>query len=277
MDPFVTEHDFALLARERCVFSVLDSILRGPCAIVRSDHKSLILCHSTPPYPVWIWTRDALTEAEREAAWRLTEACCPLSAGYRLMMKYELADCFLERSREDGLRVGISRQLFAYDCPLPRKPERGADGGPYLCLPEDAAEAALLLSRFYAEIGEHCPPEAAVLEKTRQKIDGHALFFWKDAAGKTVACSGWRHNQGLATITDVYTLPEARRRHYAQNLVYALTGQARDAGFLPTLYTNANYAASNACYQKIGYVLRGKLCTLSLLEGPEAEREAAGR
>ena len=43
------------------------------------------------------------------------------------------------------------------------------------------------------------------------------------------------------------------------------------------LYTNANYPASNACYQKIGYVLRGKLCTLSLLEGPEAEREAAGR
>ena len=29
------------------------------------------------------------------------------------------------------------------------------------------------------------------------------------------------------------------------------------------LYTDADYAASNACYEKIGYVLRGKLCTIA--------------
>ena len=48
------------------------------------------------------------------------------------------------------------------------------------------------------------------------------------------------------------------------NLVYELTKRAGEAGFLPVLYTNANYPASNACYQKIGYRLRGRLCTVSL-------------
>ena len=40
-----------------------------------------------------------------------------------------------------------------------------------------------------------------------------------------------------------------------------LTEAAIDAGYVPMLYTDAEYTASNACYGKIGYVLRGKLCT----------------
>ena len=35
-----------------------------------------------------------------------------------------------------------------------------------------------------------------------------------------------------------------------------------EAGYVPMLYTDADYVASNACYKKIGYVLRGKLCTI---------------
>ncbi len=264
MDPFVNETDFALLQRDRYSFSVLDGILRGPCAFIRSDHSRLILCHSTPPWPVWIWSADGLTEAEKERAWRQAETLCPLAGGYRLNLKYELADYFLDRARRAGLKAGISKELFAYDCPAPIAPDRSADGGLYLCQPEDAEEGAALLAAFYAEVGEHPPAPARILEKTREKIENKALFFWKDTAGRTVACCGWRHNEGLATICDVYTLPEARRKHYARNLVYTLTKQAKDAGFIPALYTNANYAASNACYQKIGYRLRGKLCTISL-------------
>ena len=264
MDPFVNEQDFALLRGDRVSFSVLDSILRGPCAILWSDHRRLILCHSTQPYPVWIWTADGLTAAEKERAWRLAEEVVPLSGGYRLMMKYDLADYFTEAAQTAGRNAGISKELLSYDCPAPIQPTHRAEGGLQPCEPGDLTEAAALLTRFYAEVGEHPLPEQTVLEKTAQKIADGALFFWKDPAGRTAACCGWRHNEGLATITDVYTLPEFRRRHYAQNLVYELTKRAGEAGFLPVLYTNANYPASNACYQKIGYRLRGRLCTVSL-------------
>ena len=60
----------------------------------------------------------------------------------------------------------------------------------------------------------------------------------------------------------MYTHEEYRRRHYAENLVYQVSQMAKDAGYMPMLYTDADYAASNACYEKIGYVLRGKLCTI---------------
>ena len=58
-------------------------------------------------------------------------------------------------------------------------------------------------------------------------------------------------------------LPDSRRRHYAQNLVYQVTKTLRDKGYMPMLYTDADYPASNVCYGKIGYRLRGKLCTIA--------------
>ena len=39
---------------------------------------------------------------------------------------------------------------------------------------------------------------------------------------------------------------------------------AKEADYVPMLYTDADYIASNACYEKIGYMLRGKLCTLAV-------------
>ena len=73
----------------------------------------------------------------------------------------------------------------------------------------------------------------------------------------------------MATINLVFTRPEFRRRHYAENLVYQVTKIATDLGYVPMLYTDADYAASNACYEKIGYVLRGKLCTIGSADSME--------
>ena len=37
------------------------------------------------------------------------------------------------------------------------------------------------------------------------------------------------------------------------------------------LYTDAGYAASNECYRKIGYILRGRLCTVAQTENEKRE------
>ena len=66
----------------------------------------------------------------------------------------------------------------------------------------------------------------------------------------------------MASINLVYTLPKERRKHYAENLVYQVTKLAVNEGLSPMLYTDADYPASNECYKKIGYVLRGSLCTI---------------
>ena len=94
-------------------------------------------------------------------------------------------------------------------------------------------------------------------------IKAGGLYFWKDGKGQNVASCNFAPNGSLAAIQLVFTRPECRRKHYAENLVYRVTEIAMAAGYTPMLYTDADYIASNACYEKIGYVLQGKLCTLS--------------
>ena len=263
MDSFINEKDFALLAQDKYTFSVVDRILRGDCELIRTDHDRLLLCSSEKRYPVWVWTPDGITEAEKERAWQLAAETCPLSAGYRYNMKYELAEFFMAKGREAGMNIGYYMQLFTYDCPEPSAPDHMTDGYLHRCTQQDLEEAAALVPRFFEEIGEEAPPYELCLEKVREKIDSQAFFFWKTDAGKTTACCGYRCNEGLATLGPVYTLPEERRKHYAQHLVYRVTELVKEAGYMPMLYTDANYTASNACYEKIGYVLRGKLCTIA--------------
>ena len=88
------------------------------------------------------------------------------------------------------------------------------------------------------------------------------MYFWVDEEGRKVASCQYAPTGNMASLNLVYTRKEYRRKHYAEHLVYQVTKIAQTSGYIPMLYTNADYVASNACYEKIGYVMRGKLCTL---------------
>ena len=77
-----------------------------------------------------------------------------------------------------------------------------------------------------------------------------------------IASCQYAPTDDMASLNLVYTRETYRRKHYAEHLVYQVTKIAQDSGYTPMLYTNADYVASNAYYEKIGYVLRGKLCTI---------------
>ena len=117
MDSFVNEKDFDLLARDPYTFAVLDRILREDCDLILADHRGLIMCHSEAPYPVWIWTPDECPEDLREKAWKLAEEYRPLSDGYRINMKHDLAAFFMKKAEQTGrkarYRMGYSQQQEA--------------------------------------------------------------------------------------------------------------------------------------------------------------------
>ena len=68
MDHFVDERDYKLLEKDRYTFSVLARIMGGECTLLLTDHEKLILCFSSDPHPVWIWTPDGAAEAKQETA-----------------------------------------------------------------------------------------------------------------------------------------------------------------------------------------------------------------
>ena len=98
-------------------------------------------------------------------------------------------------------------------------------------------------------------------EKALSLIAKRALFFWNDGSGR-VACCGYNVSGNQCSINSVYTKPTARRKGYASALVYYVANHIIKLGKTPTLYTDADYSASNACYTAIGFTVRGGLCAV---------------
>ena len=266
MDSFVNEKDFMLLNQNHYTFEVLTRILKGECELIRSNHENLLLCHSESHYPVWIWTPNNATDEVKKSAWELACNLRPLTNGYRYNLKYELAEYFIKQAAGAGINAGITMNMFVYDCPSPIPPDTVSDGSIYCCTAENEEEAAAIIPYFYTEIGEEAPTHEQCLEKVRYFIADKGFFFWKNKNEKTVACCSFKLNDRFASISSVYTFPDERRKHYAQNLVYQVTRKVSEMGYIPMLYTDADYHASNACYEKIGYILRGKLCTVAIID-----------
>lgn len=263
MDHFVDERDYKLLDNDKYTFFVLGRIMGENCRVLLTDHERMILCHSEYPYPVWIWTPDDATEEEMDAIYNVISEEFPWSEGFTFNLKYDLAEYLIKRAKADGIDISISMNMFAYDCPNPIKPNSIVDGKIHECTMDDIDEIVGIYNHFAGETGIEKQSADDYRNKAEELVKNKNAFFWEDGAGKHVASCIYRPNGELASLGLVYTREEYRRRHYAENLVYLVTKRALEEGYMPMLYTNADYIASNACYEKLGYILRGKLCTVS--------------
>ncbi|MDE7432524.1 MAG: GNAT family N-acetyltransferase [Lachnospiraceae bacterium] len=262
MDNFVDERDFKILEDDKYTFFVLRHIMGGKCELLMTDHERLIICFTSKPFPIWIWTPDDASKEEMEKAYQIATEHSLLNGKYRFNLKYNLAKFFIEKAAGDGKTLSISVNMFAYDCQHLVEPTKTADGSIHRCNSEDIDELVDFMDLFHKEIGidqRDCDDYRIDAEAF---INTGNMFFWKDEQGNNVASCKFAPEENMASINLVFTRPKFRRKHYAENLVYQVTKLVIDAGYVPMLYTDADYTASNACYEKIGYVLRGRLCTI---------------
>lgn len=262
MDIFINENDYELLKNDEYTFFVLSKIMGEECEFMVSDHKKVIICRSCPPYPLWIWTADDITNDELENAYLIAKEKGFIGSNMSINMKYNAAEFFINRAAKDGISLSLKLNMFAYDCSEPIKPSEKADGCLYQCQNADTDELVHFLKMFHDTVGIDQKNCCEYITDAKELIKSEKMFFWKNAESKNVASCKYEPNGKLASINLVFTLPEYRRKHYAENLVYTVTKLTIENGYIPMLYTNADYIASNACYEKIGYVLRGKLCTI---------------
>jgi len=262
MDNFVDERDIELLAQDKYTFSVLSRIISGECEIRLTDHERMIICFTGQPYPVWIWTPDGASEDEFERAYQLAKELNVMDGEHRFNIKYELAEYFMDRAKKDGLDLKITTNLFAYDCPSPIAPSSVVDGKIHQCTKEDFDIMVDFFDMFHEAVGIDKESRETYRTYAENDIGKGSLYVWETKDGKYASSCNWHPVQDMASIGLVYTRDEYRRRHYAEHLVYQVTKIAQEAGYLPMLYTDADYVASNKCYEKIGYILRGKLCTI---------------
>lgn len=262
MDCFVDDRDLNILENDRYTFFVLHRIMGGKSKLLLTDHERLIICFTDHPFPIWIWTPDDASEAEMEKAYQIVSERSLLNGEYRFNLKYDLAKYFIEKAATDGKTFSISLNMFAYECRNPVKPAMIADGSIHRCRSEDLDELVDFIDLFQKEVGIDQKDRNGYRKDAETFINTENTFFWKNEQGKSVASCKYSTDGNMASINLVFTRPEFRRKHYAQNLVYQVTKLVMDAGYVPMLYTDSDNAASNACYEKIGYVLKGKLCTI---------------
>lgn len=264
MDRFVDKRDFKLLDDEKYTFFVLGRILRGTCNFVVSNHKTFIICHSCKPFPLWIWTSESITKDEMEQIYAILKENSFLNQEFSFNIKYELANFLIERATKDNINLSLHKNMFAYDCPIPTEPKLSekADGTFSKATIQDLDEFIDLWDWFHTELQIDIKTREEYCKDAENSLKNENVYLWKNQNGKIVACCRYIINENLASIGLVYTNPDYRRKHYAQNLVYQVTKIVAEKGFTPMLYTDADYIASNSCYEKIGYILQGKLCTV---------------
>ena len=88
------------------------------------------------------------------------------------------------------------------------------------------------------------------------------MYFWRDPSNDAVAMASYGISGDKGSVGNIFTRHDKRRVGYGACLVYDITMIIREKGKMPTLYTDADYEASNACYEGIGYTKRGSLCTI---------------
>ena len=197
-----------------------------------------------------------------EKAYQLAKENQFFDGKHHFNVKYSLAKYFIRRAAEDGSELKITTNMYAYDCLDPVRPEKEADGEIYHCVMKDVEEVVNFLDNFHKEIGIDKKDINGYRADAESFINTGNMYLWKDEQGRSAASCNYAPAGGMASINLVFTRPEFRRKHYAENLVYQVTMIVKEAGYIPMLYTDADYVASNACYEKIGYILRGELCTI---------------
>lgn len=249
-----------LMAAEAITYSVLMKILCGPCRDIFTDHANAVVCYSNPPYPVWIWCRDA-----DDSVVVMDIACClkeqlPLDTVRACIMPEPLAEQLRKadpyfRDAKPGMGL-LSYRLDAI-CEISH-PCEGTMG---LVEEKDVPALVDIWHDMHMEMEGMDQTRAHCEETLHRMVNGKQLFAWR-VCGKIVALTGRGNQDCYSKITSVYTLPEHRRKGYAINLVHGVTQTILADGLIPILYTDSAYAASNACYQKIGYRQVGSLVSI---------------
>lgn len=254
--------DREIFKDDEYTFYVLERISKGECQLAITDHERLIIFHSCSPFPVWVWLPDNATEVELNRAWEVIKENFVPNGEYGFNMKYSFAEYMIEKGKAEGLSLGITLNILTYNCLEPISPKRSVEGRCEVAQLEDIELATEFIDEFHRSVGIDKQDRERYRAKAEYMINKEGLFFWVDKSGKKVAMCSYNVEGDKACIGNVYTQADSRRKGYAANLVYAVTRRIKEQGKMPVIYTDADYIASNACYESIGYKLKGSLCTV---------------
>ncbi len=216
-----------------------------------SDEENYLLCRGSIKYPTWIWTKDNFDKSllvEIEEAINLYR----LDKDTRFTCKKELYD-LLVLDKFEGL--GDYYFEMGYLVCSKTVPPKQTDGYMTLATKDDEE---VLTEFIYRESREITDISDLTWEEARKhfekRLNDGEYYVWKNCNDKIVCQACYSVIDGNAKMTGDYTLPEARGKGYAANIIYQLTNKALALGYHVSLYTDYQYIPSNKAYKNVGYI-----------------------
>lgn len=252
----ICDIDLSLIKNERVPFFVLEKILKGVCTLTITDKNDFIICYSCEPHPVWIWTKD---DASNETLDKVLEILAT-EFGFNSKYQFNSKASFFEYAKSKGYDIKAHLNLLSYACPLPILPKKQPKGDFILPAESDIDIAGNMIYDFQKSVGITSLPKEKCLEKAKNLIAQKRLFFIVNK-GDIAAMCAYNPLDDIASINCVYTSPSYRKLGYGAMIVYLVTRLVISEGYLPVLYADGGYIASNKCYQGIGYIQSGEIIT----------------
>lgn len=242
-----------LFQPEREMFYVISLIATGDNPLIYSDLGTYIVARSAPGLPTWIWTKDNISKDKLKEIEKVLEEFYEKGQN-DFTSKKEFYEYLKEKEETSNyLEMGF------LSCKEAMKPLKGK--GIFV---KPNHEDKVTLAEFWRQNvkelykGKVISQQEA-LEEVEGWLDSKKFYVLKDNNGDIVSMAGYGVVDDMAKITHVYTDKEERGKGYCQYLIYSLTKKLLEDGYLPLLYSDYHYEASNQAYKKVGYQDEGYL------------------
>lgn len=244
--------------KDKYKFHLILKNLSSPELELYSDEENYVLCRGGKEWPTWIWTRDNIEKNKIIEIEELIKLYLTDKDKDKFTCKKEVHALLVERNfeninLEDYFEMGFlicNKAIKPKDCACKL----------YLAKQE---EKEILTKYWYEDSREMRGVGAVTIEQAQKNIEEliktGKFFVLKNKKGKIVCMASYSVTENQAKISHVYTPKEERRKGYATSLIYELTNILLSKGFVPVLYTDYNYIASNKAYKNAGYEDQGIL------------------
>ena len=244
--------------KDKYLYNIVLKILTSPNLVLYSDEENYFICRSEKDCPTWIWTKENFDKTKVNEIEELIEMYLTENTKDKFTCKKELYDLLVKDNfkyinKEDYFEMGFLR------CREVKKPKE-CDG--YLSKAKEE-DREILEEYWYNDCHEMEDVEPITIEQAKEDVDAflqdEKFYVLRNKNNKIVSMAYYNVKEDQAKISHVYTPPEERRKGYSANLIYLVTKELLEKNYVPVLYTDYNYIASNKAYKNAGYEEEGLL------------------
>ncbi|MBR3887718.1 MAG: GNAT family N-acetyltransferase [Clostridia bacterium] len=248
--------------KDKYKFNIIFKNLDSETLELYSDEEEYMICRGKMDKPAWIWTKDNFDKTKIEEIETLIKRYILDTDKTKFTCKKELYDLLVERkfaelNNDDYFEMGFlicKEAKQPNDCDLIKELS-------------DEKDKEVLTKYWFDDCNEMNGVEGISMEQAEKDVDEYIatkkFYVLKNKEGKIVCMAGYKLLDEQARIGHVYTPKEERRKGYAANLIYQITKELLERGYVPLLYTDYNYIPSNRAYINAGYEDTGILINFS--------------